>query len=45
MGLNPREVIGHSIHDLVQSNEDSQTIRENLKPKGMYIQKTGGKID
>ena len=34
VGLNPRDVIGHSIHDLVQSEEDSETIRENLQPKG-----------
>ena len=34
MGLSPRDVIGHTVHDLVQSQEDSETIRENLLPKG-----------
>ena len=34
VGLNPRDVIGHSIHDLVQSEEDSETIRDNLQPRG-----------
>lgn len=38
VGLNSRDVIGHSLHDLVQSEEDSETIRENLLPKGnMYM--------
>ena len=34
VGLNPRDVIGHSLHDLVQSEDDSETIQENLQPKG-----------
>jgi PAS domain S-box-containing protein len=37
VGLNPRDVIGHSLHDLVESGEDSETIRENLKPKGTQM--------
>ena len=32
--LNPRDVIGHSIHDIVQSKEDSEIIRDNLQPRG-----------
>ena len=34
VGLCPRDVIGHSLHDLVDSEADSETVRENLKPKG-----------
>ena len=34
VGLNPRDVIGHSLDDLVESESDSQTIRENLEAKG-----------
>ena len=34
VGLNPRDVIGHSLHDLVESEDDKETIRENLQPKG-----------
>ena len=34
VALNPRDVIGHSLHDLVQSQQDSDTITKNLQPKG-----------
>ena len=34
VGLNPRDVIGRSIHDLVQSEDDSEIIRDNLQPRG-----------
>ena len=39
LDLNPRDVIGHSLHDLVESEADSETINENLKPKGIYTRK------
>ena len=32
--LNPRDVIGHSIHDLVLSEEDSVIIQHRLQPRG-----------
>ena len=35
VALNPRDVIGHSLHDLVQSDQDRDTISSNLKPKGI----------
>jgi light-regulated signal transduction histidine kinase (bacteriophytochrome) len=34
VALGPRDVIGHSLHDLVQSEQDSNTITKNLEPKG-----------
>ena len=36
VALSPRDVIGHSLHDFVQSEQDSDTIRNNLQPKGKY---------
>ena len=35
VALSPRDVIGHSLHDLVQSEQDSNTITKNLEPKGI----------
>lgn len=35
VSLNPRDVIGHSLHDLVQSEEDKEIVTTNLQPKGM----------
>ena len=37
MGLSPRDVIGHSLHDLVETDEDSKTIDENLETKGLTL--------
>jgi PAS domain-containing protein len=34
VALSPRDVIGHSLHDFVQSEQDSKTITKNLEPKG-----------
>ena len=34
VALKPHDVIGHSLHDLVQSDQDRDTIRQNLEPKG-----------
>ena len=34
VALSPRDVIGHSLHDLVQSEQDSDIIRKNLQPEG-----------
>ena len=34
VALKPRDVIGHSLHDFVQSDKDRDTIRQNLEPKG-----------
>ena len=34
VGLNQRDVIGHSIHDLVLSEEDSVIIQHRLQPRG-----------
>ena len=42
VGLNPRDVIGHSIHDIVQSKEDSEIIRDNLQPRGEGRGSKGG---
>ena len=36
VALSPRDVIGHSLHDLVQSEQDSDTIRKNLQPEGKF---------
>jgi transcriptional regulator with PAS, ATPase and Fis domain len=37
VALGPRDVIGHSLHDLVQSEQDSNTITKNLEPKGNQL--------
>ena len=37
VALKPRDVIGHSLHDLVQSDQDRDTITQNLEPKGNSI--------
>ena len=42
VGLNQRDVIGHSIHDIVQSEEDSEIIRDNLQPRGEGRGSKGG---
>ena len=44
VGLNPRDVIGHSIHDIVQSKEDSEIIRDNLQPRGEGIGRKRGLV-
>ena len=35
VALSPRDVIGHCLHDFVQSEQDSKTITKNLEPKGV----------